>query len=365
MEIIVEKTKLLDALDKIARILPAKPVITTTGGILIDGRKDGITLIATDLQLTLKAFIECEIKDKSIILIPGKNFIALIKKIPEEKIRIITRNSSIIIDNKSFQYKFLLMNPEDYPKIPLEKEGSDTGDFVISSSLLLDMIKKTSYCINPEEPRMYFRGVLIEKKNNVLNMVATDTRRLSLVKKEVQGESKIKIILPLRLIEVFPLIFKDTDVSMAFSKNQITIKSDRTTLISQLLEGDFPDYEKVIPTPNKQGTALIKTQELLDSLERLSLMSSQSFGPVKMNFRKNLVVLNIESPESGSGEEKINIEYTGPENMLVFNPEYLIQFLKTVNQDTVEFFFQDPVKPARLSGKGDQEYLYVAMPMKP
>ncbi|MCM8758365.1 MAG: DNA polymerase III subunit beta [Candidatus Omnitrophica bacterium] len=364
MEILVERDKLLELLEKIARVLPSKPVITTTGGILIEGKKDGVTLTATDLQLTLKIFLECSVKDKETVLMPGKNFISLIKKIPEERVKITTKESTAIIDNKSFQYRFLLMNVEEFPKLPVEKEAS-SGDFIISSSILLEMIKKTSYCINPEEPRMYFRGVLFEKKDSFLNMVATDTRRLALVKKEVQGENKVKIILPLRLIEVFPLIFKDTDVSMSFSKNQITLKSDRITLISQLLEGEFPDYEKVIPSSNKQNTSLIKTSELLDSLDRLTLMSSGNLSSVRMNFRKNLLVLNVESPESGSGEERIEIEYSGPENTIIFNPDYLIDFLKTVDQEYIEFFFQDPVKPAKLCGKGEQSYLYVVMPMKP
>ena len=365
MEIIIEREKLLDALDKISKILPSKPVISTTGGILLEGKKDGITLTATDLQLTIRTFIECTVKDKTNILIPGKNFISLIKKVPEESIKIATKENSIILDSKSFQYKFLLMDVEEYPKLPSEKEPGSTVDLIISSSLLLEMIKKTSYCVNPDEPRMYFRGVLMERKNSFLNMVATDTRRLALVRKEIQGESKIKIIMPIRLIEVFSVIFKEGDVSIAVSKNQVTMQADRTTLISQLLEGEFPDYEKVIPGANKQQTALINTQQFLDSLERLSLMSTESFRSVKMNFRKNLLVMNIESPESGSGEEKLNIEYSGTENTIVFNPEYLIQFLKTVEQEQIEFFFQDPVKPAKLCGKGDNDYVYVAMPMKP
>ncbi|MCX7705415.1 MAG: DNA polymerase III subunit beta [bacterium] len=364
MEIIIEKEKLLEALEKIAKILPSKPVITTTGGILIEGKKDGITLTVTDLQLTARIFIECSVKDKDNVLIPGKNFISLIKKIPENQVRISTKENSAIIDNKSFQYKFLLMSVEEYPKLPTEKEMS-SGNFIISSSILLDMIKKSIYCINPEEPRMYFRGVLVEKKDSFLNMVATDTRRLALVKKEVQGEERVKIILPLRLIEVLPLIFKEVDISMAFSKNQITFKSDKIILISQLLEGDFPDYEKVIPSSNKQGTALIKTRELLDSLDRLTLMATGNIISVKLSFRKNLLVLNIESPESGSGEERINIEYSGAESTIVFNPSYLIDFLKTVDEEFIEFFFQDPVKPAKLCARGDQSYLYVVMPMKP
>ncbi len=104
---------------------------------------------------------------------------------------------------------------------------------------------------------------------------------------------------------------------------------------------------------------------MLESLDRLTLMSSGNLSSVRMTFRKNLLVLNIESPESGSGEERINIEYAGAESTVIFNPDYLIDFLKTVSEEFIEFFFQDPVKPARLCGRGDQSYIYVVMPMKP
>ncbi len=366
MEIFIEKQVLINALDKIGRVLPSKPVISSTGGMLFEAKRDGVSITATDLQLTIKTFIEAKVKDKGTILIPGKNFISLIKKIPEDNIKIVQTENHAIVDNKSFQYKFLLMNVEEYPKLPSEGEIlSGVGKLSISTTDLLDMIKKTSYCVNPGEPRMYFRGVLIEKKNGQLCMVATDTRRLSLVRRKMDTDVKVKLILPLRLVDVFPLIFKDTDITMLFSKNQIVLQSERTTLISQLLEGDFPDYEKVIPSSEKLNTATINTSLFLESLERLSLMLEESFSSMKMNFRKNMLVLSIESPESGSGEEKLNIEYTGTENTIIFNPDYLIQFLKTVATEEVEFSFQDPIKPAKICEKGNTDYVYIVMPIKP
>lgn len=366
MEILIERQVLISCLEKIGKILPVKPVISSTGGILIEAKKEGISITATDLQLTIKMFIEANVKDKGTILVPGKNFISLIKKIPEDNIKITQTENHAIIDNKSFQYKFLLMNVEEYPKLPSESEiFSEAGKFSISTSDLLEISKKTSYCVNPNETRMYFRGVLIEKKNGTFNMVATDTRRLSLIRKQVDTNVKVKIILPLRLIDVFPLIFKEGDITMFFSKNQVVLQSERTTLISQLLEGDFPDYEKVIPSSDKLNTATINTYSFLESLERLSLMSSESFSSIKMNFRKNMLVLSIESPDSGSGEEKLNIDYKGAENTVIFNPDYLIQFLKTVDTEEVEFSFQDPIKPAKICEKGNPDYIYVVMPIKP
>jgi len=366
MEIIIEKQTLVSALEKIGKVLPQKPVINSTGGILIEAKKEGITFTATDLQLTIKIFAEASVKDRGTMLVPGKNFISLIKKIPEDKVKIVQTETHAIIDNKSFQYKFLLMNVDEYPKLPSEVETlSGSGKMSISTSDLFEMIKKTSYCVNPIEPRMFFRGVLIDVKNGLFCMVGTDTRRLSFVRKQVDGDIEIKLILPLRLTDVLPLIFKESEIIMFFSKNQVVLQSERTTLTSQLLEGDFPDYEKVIPQSDKLNCATINTALFLESLDRLSLMSSESFRSMKMNFRKNILLLSIESPDSGYGEEKLTIDYSGTENTIIFNPDYLIQFLRTVTTESVEFSFQDPVKPAKLCEKENPDYVYVVMPIRP
>jgi DNA polymerase-3 subunit beta len=366
MELIIDKKILMDVLDKIAKVIPAKPAIASTGGILLEAKKDGITLTATDLQLTLKLFLECTVKDKTDVLIPGKKIISLIREIPEEKVKIATGESGIIIEDKNFQYKFLIMDINDYPKLPSDKDfAGDENTLNISSEVFQEMITRTAYCINPDEPRIYFRGVLIDLRDGHLNMVATDTRRLSLVRKPMQTGKKMKLILPQRLLEVLPSIVKEGEMTISFTKNQIRFQTDRVTLISQLLEGEFPDYMKVIPPSEKLSSATIEAKQLLSSLERLVLLSSDTFNSVKMSFRRDMLVLNIESPQLGTGEEKLKIQYSGPDATIIFNPVYFIQFLKTVPQETVTFSFADPLKPARLNGTGADDYIYVVMPIKP
>lgn len=366
MEITIAKDILLDGLDKIGRILPSKPPIASLGGIHLDGKKDGISLTATDLQLTLKVFLEGTVKDREEILFPGKKFISLVKEIPEKTIQLTTKENALFLGSKNFQYKFLLMNVEDYPKLPSEKElFNETDSASISALMFLDMISKTKYCINQDEPRMYFRGVLVEGKGKTLAMVATDTRRLSLVKKTVAGENEMKIILPVRLLEVLSSIIKEETLRVAFTKNQISFQSDRIILTSQLLEGEFPDYEKVIPTGDALHRAGIETKPFYESLSRLSLLSSEKFNSVKLNFRKDHLYLSFESPELGTGEEKLRIEYSGPDTNMIFNPEYIIDFLKTATKEKVEFSFLDGLKPALLKEEGETGYQYVVMPIKP
>jgi DNA polymerase-3 subunit beta len=365
MEILIDKKMLLDGLDKIGKLLPSKPSIASLGGIYLEGKKDGISLTATDLQITLKVFLEAQVKEKEEILFPGKKFISLVKEIPDKTVQLRTKENTLFLSSKNFHYKFLLMNVDEYPKLPSEQELFAKSDkTTVPSSLLLEMIAKTKYCVNINEPRIYFRGVLMEGRGNTLTMVGTDTRRLSLIKKTLDSEISMKMILPLRFLEILPAVIPEESVAIAFTKNQIGVQSERMLFISQLLEGEFPEYEKVIPSGETLLCATINRAAFLESLSRISLLVSEKSNAMKFQFRKDLLVLSFESPDIGSGEEKLHMTYSGPDTDIVFNPEYVIDFLRTTEKESLSFFFLDKDKPALLQEEEEKGYQYVVMPIK-
>ncbi len=365
MELIIEKKELADVLDKMGKILPLKPPITSLGGILMEAKQNGLSFTTTDLQLTLRIFLECSIKEKGSLLIPGKNFISLIKELPESSIKIITKDNYLLIENKNFQYKLLTMSIEDFPKLPDQDISPESNSFSLSSLDFIDMIKKTSYCINPQEARIYFRGALFNSDTKKIIMVGTDTRRMGLITKNITTPNPLKnIILPYRLLEIFPTIINEENMKISISKNQINFSTDRMFLTSQLLEGEFPNYNNVFPT-GKLNSAKINTTEILSSISRIKLLSSLNFNSLYMHFRQSLLVLKLESPEIGLGEEKIKIDYTGPEVDIIFNPAYLIDFLKTVEEENIIFSFTEPIKPAKIFPEGKENYFYIVMPIKP
>ncbi|MCL5674252.1 MAG: DNA polymerase III subunit beta [Candidatus Omnitrophica bacterium] len=364
MELIIERKELSGIIEKMGKVLPLKPPIVSLGGILMEAKKEGVSFTTTDLQLTLKIFMEGSVKEKGSILIPGKNFISLIKELPESSIKMITKDNYLIIENKNFQYKLLTMSIEDFPKLPEQDISSEANSFVLSSEDFVDMIKKTCYCINPQEARVYFRGALFNSDTRILTMVGTDTRRMGLIKKETSNKNLLKILLPYKLLEVFPYLVKDEKMKVAVSKNQISFSTDRILLTSQLLEGEFPNYNTVFPS-GKLNYAKINTKELFSSLSRINLLSSLNFNSLYMHFRQNLLVLNLESPDIGLGEEKIKIEYSGPDVTMIFNPVYLIDFLKTVEEENIRLSFTEPTKPAQIAPEGNENYVYIVMPIKP
>ncbi|MCL5409039.1 MAG: DNA polymerase III subunit beta [Candidatus Omnitrophica bacterium] len=365
MEIILEKKELSEIIEKLSKVLPVKPPIVSLGCILLEPKKDGISFITTDLQLTLKIFLECSVKDKgNNILIPGKNFISLIKELPEDSIKIFTKDNYLIIENKNFQYKLLTMSSEDFPKLPEKDIFSEGNSFNLSSKDFIDMIKKTYYCINSQEVRIYFRGALFNSDTKFLTMVGTDTRRMGLVKKEIITDKSLNILLPYKLLEVFSSIIKEENINISVSKNQISFNTDKLFLTSQLLEGDFPNYTSVLPS-GKLYSAKINTKEFFSSLSRINLLTSREFNSLHLNLKKNSLVLKLESPEVGLGEEQLKIEYSGPDSTIIFNPIYIIDFLKTVEEENVILSFTESIKPAQIIPEGNPNYIYIVMPIKP
>ncbi|HNS32686.1 MAG TPA: DNA polymerase III subunit beta, partial [bacterium] len=303
MEIIVKSSEIKNALDKISNILPAKPALMITNGILIEVKDDGVSCISTDLENTIKVNMECKIVKKGNLVIGGKKFISLIKQIPDDEIRITRKDSTVEIKCQNSKYSFIVMDYDEFPKFP-----KFTGDAVVSieGEKIKKAISKIKFCIDAEEPRPHFRGGLLDIKEDSLNLVATDTKRLAIFKitPETKYQKTYKCLLPYKLINILPALIDDDNIDIAIGKNQISFKYKNTYLVAQLLSGseDFPDYAKVIPDETKQKEVFIKRDALLSTLKRLSLFTSDRYNKVKISLGKNVASFAVVSPDVGEAQ---------------------------------------------------------------
>ncbi len=365
MEIIVKSSEIRKALEKIGNILPAKPALMITNGILIEVKEDSLSCVSTDLENTIKLDIGCKVVKKGNAVIGGKKLISLVKQIPDEEIKITRKDNSIELKCQNSKYSFIMMDYDEFPKFP-----KFTGDTVltIEGSKLKKAIGKIKFCIDPEEPRPHFRGGLLDIREDSLNIVATDTKRLSLYRLllEKGEQKKCKCLLPYKLLSMLPSLVDDDAIDISIGKNQISFKYKDTYLVSQLLSGseDFPDYEKVIPDESKQKEIFIQRDTLLSTLKRISLFTSDRYNKVKISFGKNVAVFAVESPEVGEAQEKMDIEYSGQEQDLAFPPVSLVEFLQLLEGEQVRFGFTSEKTPVLLRDSQQADYLYVAMPLK-
>ena len=377
MKININSEILNSCLDYISDILPSKPSMAICGGIFFECKENNLTLIGTDLQNTVKISIECEVKEKGQTVIPGKQFISLIKQFGEEEIKIEKKEKFINIISENSQYSFIEMEVEDFPKFP--KFSSDIS-FKVKGETLKDAFKKTIFCIDPEEPRQQFRGGLLDIKEKLINIVGTDTRRLSLFSIIFEDifKKQTKVLLSPLLIKKMINILNETDVEVIIGKNNISFQTDfiktlkenkkiqgNIIIVSQLLSGaeEFPDYEKVIPDIKKSKISKINRENFLSSLKRISLFTSERNNKVKLSFKNNLLTIST-TGELGEAQEKINISYNDEEIDIAFPPDFLIDFLQVIENEEFIFSFTSSTKPVLMKPDEESTFLYICMPLK-
>lgn len=367
MEIIIKSSVLKKECGKLEEVLPLKPPITITGGVYIEVKEMGCFLTATDLENTIRLGIECEKFKKGSAIINGRKFTSLIKQIPEGDIKMIKKNNSVEIISGDAKYVFPCMDEEEFPKLP-----KFSGEVIVkvNSEILKEGIDKIRFCIDPEEPRPYFRGGLIDIKENTLNIVGTDTKRLTLftVKTDQKYSHPYRCLLPYKLLGILTSLSNNNEpVEISIGKNQISFNFKSTYLLSQLLSGseEFPDYTKVIPAEKQLKKCYINRKEFLSILKRISLFTTERYNRVRMSIGKNILILSVTNPDVGEANEKIEIEYTeDTEQNLAFPPNYLIDFLSKLEDDRILFGFSSEKSPVLIRGDKTEGYLYVAMPLK-
>ncbi|MCX8083016.1 MAG: DNA polymerase III subunit beta [bacterium] len=368
MEIIVKNSILKKECDKIENVLPLKPSITITGGILFDVKEMGCFLTATDLENTIRLNIECEKIKKGSAVINGKKFISLIKQLPDDDIKIVKKNNSVDVICRESKYTFPSMDEEEFPK--LQKFSGDIT-IQLDSNTLKDAIEKVRFCIDPEEPRPYFRGGLLDIKENTVNIVGTDTKRLTLftIKTDQKYSRSYKCLLPYKLMGILASLSNDNKepIEISIGKNQISFNFKSTYLLSQLLTGseEFPDYTKVIPGEKQLKTFYINRESFLSVLRRIALFTTDRYNRVRLSIGKNALVLSVTNPDVGEASEKVEMEYTeDKEQNLAFPPNYLIEFMNKLEDKKIVFGFSNEKSPVLLRGEETEGYFYVAMPLK-
>jgi len=365
MELIVNRQLFQRNLETNCAVVPSKPAIASLSSVLLEAKENELSFTSSDLETTIKTSCQAKVVKKGSTLLPARKILSLTRQISDEEIRLYLTENQVNLQTENSVYNFFPANIEDFPKLPKFTAGIS---FSVSATLLKQSIDQTKFCIYPEEPRPHFRGALLDIKENSWNFVATDTRRLALVQKTLETKlpENVKCLLPHRALNYLSNLLKEGNVELSISKNQIFLKIDTTYIISQLLEGseDFPDYRKVIPDEKKQNIAVAVKDQLELVLKRIALFTTERYNKVKFVFSKGKIILSVSNPEVGEAQEKLPVDYQGQDQPIAFNPDYLLDFLQCVTSEKVIIAFSSDKKPVLLRPQDNEDYLYVAMPLK-
>ncbi|MFH1406433.1 MAG: DNA polymerase III subunit beta [Candidatus Omnitrophota bacterium] len=362
MKIRGEKTELMKIMGSVQNIAGTKTVLPILSNVLIEATKDKLKLTATDLEVGVINSAKFEVLEEGTTTVPAKKIFEIIRELPDGQVVLAAKkNNTVTIECKKSFFKIPGLPKEEFPKLP---EFHNKEMFSLSQKDLREMLAKTIFAISRDDTRHVLNGALFLIQPNKITVVATDGRRLALAEKQARdtGPVRKKAIVPAKAIQELMRALKDGgDAAITLGENHILFKVDDLTIISRLIEGEFPNYEQVIPPPQKDKLS-IDREDLLQATKRVSLLTTAESQAVKFDLLKDKVVISKNSPELGEAMEELSAEYKGQELSVGFNPHYIIDALKNLQTDRVNIEFTDPDKRGIIRDSGD--YLYLVLPMQ-
>ncbi|MDD3296089.1 MAG: DNA polymerase III subunit beta [Candidatus Omnitrophica bacterium] len=364
MKFIINKEILVTVLQIVLGPATTKQNIPSLSCVLIVGEGDYLKLTTTDLDLAISIKQKANIKEPGRVAIPIKRFLSIIRELPSGDVTVETIKSNLSIRCEKVEFKVNTINAEDFPVAPEPKE---TSLIKLEANVLEEMLKLTSFCVGYDDNSYVLGGVLFEVCESAISLAATDGKRLAYIQKNLPSDqpevkTKISFILPIKAVAELHKITKEREgnLYMFTEDNRVGFDIEGVQFIARPLEGEFPNYKQYIPQETKERL-FINRKKLLFALKRASILTTSDYLGVKMELKKEGVVIYKHTPQLGEVREAVEAKYEGSHLDIGFNPNYLTDALKNLEEEEVCMYFSGPDKPAVLRKK---DYVYLILPMK-
>jgi len=371
MKFIVSKSDIFKTLSHLQSIVSKKNTLPILSNILIEAENNTLTLSATDMDLSIKEAISCNIIDAGSTTLNAQMIFDIIKKLPDTSEIEFISNDGKILTVRSNVSKFSLscLPKDEFPLI--ETKANNSKRISVKSQTILKLINKTKFAISNEETRYFLNGlyfnVSFKDKTSNLTFVGTDGHRLatssallSISIDEIPG-----VIIPKKTINELSKLLSENfeNIEIDISLNKIIFYIDKLILISKLIDGSFPDYTRVIPKNNK-NELMINRDNLLSAVDRVSTIANEKSPSIKFKLLENLVNLSSVNSENSTATEDINAKYDGNEIEIGFNSRYVMDILDNLEGKEIKIYFNDNSNPIIIQEKTQSDNTYVLMPMR-
>ena len=371
MKFAIEKSVLLKTLGHVQNIVERRNTVPVLSNVRIEAGNNGISFKATDMDTEITEIVDAKILENGAITAPAHMLYDIVRKLADgADIELVYPDEKDQLSIVSGRSKFSLptIGIEDFPAISTD---SLPTKFSMKCEELKDVIDRTQFAASTEETRYYLNGLYIHPKDEggtkVLRIVATDGHRLACVETPLPSgsENMQGVILPRKTVGEIRKLLDDTSVEsvqISLSDSKVRFTLEDITLASKLIDGTYPDYERVIPTNNNK-ILQINVKELSKAVDRVSVVAERTRA-IKMIANKNHVILTTSSPDLGSAIEEIEASYDNESLEIGYNFRYLLDILAEIKGETVEFSFSDSSSPSVIHDISDSSALYVLMPMR-
>jgi len=365
VKISVTKEDLSTGLQNVQNVVGTRSTLPILSNVLLVAGENKLELRATDLEVSIHSTVPAKVEREGASTLPAKRLFGLVREIESNEIEIEINDREIAtVKGGGANYKLHGIGAEEYPP---EAKFKESGKIKVEQGKIREMIRKTGYAVSSDESRHTLNGIYVDAEEDKIKMVATDGRRLALVEEEIEGGAKANFILPTKTVaELQRVLQTEGEVEIGVGETHAEFKvpqenGESVKIHSKLVEGNYPNYKQVIPSESKERITVVR-EELLHALRRADQITSEKANSVKLKFGENNLSINANTPDIGSGQESIAIQYKGPEIEVAFNPVYLMDPLKILEGDEIYVELTDSLSPGVI--KSNTPFLYVLMPMR-
>jgi DNA polymerase III subunit beta len=353
-----ERDDLADVLARAARAVGNRSPLPILQGLLCEVSGDELRVTGTDTEITIRTTLKVEVLEEGKTVIPAKLAADAVKRLPSGAVAITAADGEVEITGNGPRFRLREMNVEDFPTLPV---GDGGEGFSIGSKEFIKALAQVGVAASTDEARPTLTGVLFEKTDEGLRLVATDSYRLAVCDLPgVDGPSTA--LVPYRALRELGRSIADDSMQVAITDRDATFTSGRGSLTVRIIEATFPNYRQLIPESYPSRLVVDRTS-LVDAVSRASLVAEDHI-PIRFHLRSGGAELSVTRQEVGEETEQIEGEYTGDEMTIAFNTRYLTDGVQAITTDKVVLDTSDPLKPGLMHGEGEENFRYLLMPVR-
>jgi DNA polymerase-3 subunit beta len=368
MQLTVKQPALQKELEVLQGVVERKNTVPILGNVLLSADHEGLELMATDLEVSVRSRTEATVKNPGGISVSARKLYEIVRLLPENDVTIKDDGQNwVTVTCSKSRFRIMGLAKEDFPTLPT---SGKTTKYRISGSLIRRMIEKVIFAVTPDDSRFALNGALLLLGRKTITLVASDGFRLAHVSEPFEGKGPAedeRVLVPRKALGEIARIMASSEEDLFYCRkeNHLFFDIGRTHMATRLLEGTFPNFEKVIPKGNDKKVEFDRGT-LTTALTRVSVLANERSRAIKLSMKGGKAEVSSRNPEMGEASETLNSDYTGDDVEIGFNAKYLLDFLAVVGTDKVVLELKDEVSQGILRpGSGSSEdYTYVVMPMR-
>lgn len=368
MRIVCLQENLSNALLLTNRIVSQKIQLPVLSNILLTAQKNIFNISATDLEMGIKVNVPAKIEKEGEIIVPAKTLYEFVSLLTPGQIEIEAENQTLRLETRNQKANFLGASALEFPKLDTTKQKKTIS---LEPDLIRVIVRSVGFAAANDTVRPTLSGVLFNKEGKTYSFVATDGYRLSFKKTEAGGpDANVRFIVPGRLLKELGFLIEkykekeqDIDVFITQQENQIKFMMGGNILVGRLIEGEFPNYEKIIPQ-SANTTALFDKEDFLSSIKTAAVIARDNANIVRLGIKEGKVLVSANAPQIGENKSLVEAKTTGDDNEIAFNSHFLLEFLTSVEEKEMLFEMTGPLNPGVFRIPNDNSFFHIIMPVR-